>query len=231
MIGLLMIGFFSLPWGFMPDESAMEPQDRSALIMGMWVMMILIILFIGWLAGRRMIVRIRKEKVRKFIREFSLKDPFWNEEEMLKVSRTLFNYVQMAWIKRNFYYVTNYITDQLKAEWETRWQKMTNTNIGYHSSKLDIDRVIIVGVEDYSNNEKDSFSVEISGYIKRYMYNKSTMSVISKNTSELEYITDIYTFVRRNDRWQLNKIHYNAGILDILSMQVFFEKPGKPDHA
>ncbi len=207
----------------------MEAEYRATGIAGALIVLGLILLVVGWLRYRRVIVNRRKRKVRKFIEAFSKTDPFWNEQQMAEISREIFTYVQVAWVKRNFYYVTNYVTDELKKEWETTWKKMATMNYGFHCGKIDLDRVILIGVEDYSNDEKDSFSVEISGYLKRYMFNKRTMRVIYKNTSELEYITDVYTFVRRSDQWQLNKINYNADLSDVLDKKIAFEKPGKPE--
>lgn len=209
----------------------MTPAEKAAAITGVFIVLGLIAAFVVWIVARRLALKRKQLKVQKFIHEFQKNDPFWNENEMTEIAHEIFLNVQKSWVKRSAYYVGDYITDDLKSEWERSWEKMAQKNYGFQCGKIEMKSVTIIGAEDSSNNDKDTFSVEISAYLKRYMYHRGTMAVLSGYTSQLEYVTDVYTFVRRENKWKLHHVNYDASLLEVISKDVKVEKPGKPDKA
>jgi predicted lipid-binding transport protein (Tim44 family) len=205
------------------------PAEKRAALLGIIIFFTVLAMVVAWIVARKLALKRKKEKVEKFIHEFQKNDPFWDEKIMLEISHEIFYNVQNAWVKRSYYYLGDYITDELKLNWENAWEKMAKKNYGYQAGKIEIKSVTIIGAEDSSNNEKDTFSVEISAYLKRYMYERSTMSVLPGYTSQLELVTDVYMFVRRENKWKLNHIDYDASLLEVITKEVKIEKPGKPN--
>jgi hypothetical protein len=213
--------------GYFPDFGLMHQiqisyaqstpiENLHAAWDGFWVVMGPVLVYMLYYLAKRVILHRKRQQVLQFIQNFALNDPFWNAATMKNISTQMFIDVQYAWMKNEFRHIGPWLSDQLKNEWQDLWVSMQNNDYAFFVSAIDIQRVTIIAAEDYLDDNKDTFKVEISGYIKRYIKNRSTNQLALNHDPGLKSFTDIYTFIRREDQWLLNHIQYEANFGDIL---------------
>lgn len=187
---------------------------------------ILLLVFIGifsWLGYKLYLINKREQEIKFFIKMAKEKDSFWDEEAMIKTAKEIFIWVHQAWSKNNFKVIAPLLTDQLKKEWVEVWEGMKQMNYVYYCSITVIHEVMIVGAEDYEDNNKDSFTIEISANVRRYIYHKPTLTIEPNHTHEMQYVTDVYTFIRSENTWKLNEIKNNEGFTNLSKYKIMKE--------
>ena len=227
---LLYIGHLAAEYpGYLPDFGILKhliyqytENDISrahAAWDGFWFVAIpfLLVLFIKFC--KKLLVKIKRQKVIKLINGFAENDPFWNSKAMHTMSKDLFYEVQYAWFNNDFKDLAPMLSDKLKFEWQETWKIMKINNYKFVVGKIDVKNVNIISVEDHFDNNKDKFNVEVSGYIKRYVKNKPDDSLLARSASDIDGFIDIYSFIRQDDQWLLDEIHHGAKFVDIFRFE------------
>ncbi len=166
----------------------------------------------------------KKSLVKKFIKEFSKTDPFWNHDKMIELADSIFRSIQIAWYKNDFKAIKDSLTNHMKTDFINTWESLKSQNYRFICTSILVERVTIIGAEDHDGRDNDSFTVEISGRIIRYLLNNSTGKLVDDNTNSIQEFTDIYYFKRLENRWLLDKIRYDADITDTLGHKVIDNK-------
>jgi predicted lipid-binding transport protein (Tim44 family) len=193
----------------------LSPEERKmALWLGGFGALAVLVLIV-WLILMNLKYTARKQKVSKLIREFGKNDSFWNEEKMLVLGKLIFTSVQRAWWKSDFKEIGMFLTDGLKEEWIGTWVNFKKMNYVFHCRIIRIERVTVIAAEDYSDDTKDSFTLEISAELIRYLKIDRTKQLAPHNTANAKHVTDIYTFIRKDNQWLLDKINYSADLTEI----------------
>lgn len=208
-----------------------SPNSEFDNTYGQYIVIGVLVFFIGfvvWMIARQVARYTKKQKVKVFIADFKKNDPFWNEKTMQDAASEIFRFVQKAWLKRNFYYVTGMITDELEIEWEKRWAEMQKKGHIFHIGKLEIQDVIIVGAQDHSVNNKDSFTAEITANLIRYIYDTNKRTPLNGHYNGKALTTDIYVFRRQDNKWLLDKMEMESELSDAMLSKIKKEVPGKP---
>jgi predicted lipid-binding transport protein (Tim44 family) len=193
----------------------LSPQERQ---MALWLGGIILLGVLGliiWLTWMNARYEVKKQKVRQFLKEFEKKDRFWNEKEMLLIGKQIFTNVQKAWLQNDFKEIGNHLTERAKNEWTDTWLQMKNMDYVFHCRIVRIERVTIIAAEDHADDSKDNFTVEISAELIRYLKIDGTNQLAPHNTAFKTHITDIYTFIRKDNQWLLDKINYTADLTEI----------------
>jgi len=209
-------------------EMPVTDYANSALI-GTIITIAIFVVFIGWFTAKKVAIFNKKNRVGKFIRNFKKNDPFWDEFRMRDYASEIFLWVQTCYRNGDFRQLQSYITPELFQKITTEMEPILKKGYGFHYAQVEIENTAIVGAEDHSHNDKDSFSISYSGTMRRYVYSKRFRLPIDGHSNEPVYFTDIYHFIRRKDQWILSEITTDASLKDVLKTDIEEEKPGKPD--
>jgi predicted lipid-binding transport protein (Tim44 family) len=198
-------------------------NDQESLWNGMYIsigIFIPVIILMLWLYIRKKTKADRVFRVKEMIHRFSKSDPFWNEIQMRKLGKDMFHMVMHAWSKNDSKKIGPFLTDRLKKEWRDNWTNMIANGYVFVYNQIFVESVTVIGAQDFPDDSKDSFSVEISGYVKRYLEHKQSGTIVPKHGNELDNFMDIYTFVRVENEWLLNEIHPGAKFKDIFKVPI-----------
>jgi hypothetical protein len=231
-MNLPLISFVKVDYpGYFPDFGILprlvyiytekDLSNAHAMWDGLCLVFIPLFILCLVLVGRKLLIKWKRKQVLHFIQRFSVGDPFWDEIKMKETAVSMFQQVQYAWMRNEFRSIAPWISDRLKMEWQHTWLTLRQLNYAFLAGKIDITRVTIIAVEDHLNTYQHKFKVEISGYIKRYFKDGNTNLLVHKNTMELQAFTDIYTFVRGDDQWLLDGVHYSANFGHIMLAKNF----------
>ncbi len=206
------------PWIF--GDTTNMASDRLeqlyAAYNGFLVVIIPIALYVCWLIVKKVWLMIRKTRVKNYIQTFSTNDYFWNEKRMIEKAKEMFISVQKAWTRNEFVPLAPQLTDKLKMEWQEIWLRMRRRKYMFACSVIDIKRITIIGVIDHFDNHQDRFKVEITGYVRRYLRDNRQKMLTENSTTGLQKVTDIYSFIRYDDQWLLDGVHYSANFTDMV---------------
>jgi hypothetical protein len=216
--------------GYVPDFGLLEQisntyetpiESLHGAWDGFWIVMTPIGLYLLYYFTKKLLIARKRKKVLQFIHQFSITDPFWNAAVMKNIATSMFIDVQYAWMKLEFRNIVPWLSDSIKTEWQHLLATMQKNDYAFFVSSIDIKRVTIIAAEDYMDDAKDQFKVEITGYIKRYVKIKTSNQLALHQDPSLKAFTDIYTFIRQENQWKLLHIQHEANIGDIL----FAKKP------
>jgi hypothetical protein len=188
-----------------------------------------IIGFFVWLIVRSFMRMTKKEIVKNHLKKFSKTDPFWDEKRMIEAARIVHMNAHIAWAKRSQFYLTGLASDELIKEWTQIWNNLQERGLAFHSIKPEIDAITIVGAEDSSDNNKDTFTAEISAYVIRYVYEKATRQPIDGHYNGRNLVYDHFIFTRTDGKWLLTDVKFYTGLNDSMVIKTEQEKPGRPD--
>jgi hypothetical protein len=209
-----------------------SPNSQFDNTWGHYIVIAVLILFIGfpiWLIVRYFMRLAKKEVVRNFLEKFKSSDPFWDEKKMKQAAQIIYTNAHVAWAKKSTYYITGYASEDLIKAWEKLWENLGKQGLAFHNTRSEIDSITIVGAEDSSDNNKDTFTAEISAYVIRYVYDKITREPIDGHYNGKNLVHDLFTFTRTNNKWVLTKVKFYAGLNDSMLSKTEQEKPGRPD--
>jgi hypothetical protein len=185
--------------------------------------------FFVWLIVRYFMRQAKKEVVKFHLEKIRRNDPFWDERKMKQAVQMVHSNAHIAWAKRSPYYLTGIASEELIKEWVGIWNNLQKRGQAFHSTRPEIDSITIVGAEDSSDNNKDSFTAEISAYVIRYVYEKATRQPLDGHYNGKNLVHDHFTFTRKNDKWILTDVKFYTGLVDSILLKTEQEKPGKPE--
>ena len=158
----------------------------------------------------------KNKKAKKEIAISNNEDTFWNYDEMIQLANDLFYKMQDAWSQRNIDLVKDSITENLYKKYmkELHWMILKREqNI---VEDIEIKKLKIIGNEDYLDNELDRFTVYISGKMIDYSISDKTLEIITNKTKERVAFSDLYYFIRHDNKWLLDKIDNQVDLIKVL---------------
>lgn len=198
----------------------------SSTGLGFWKIIIFIILlpFILIYAAVVSIVTARKKnKAKSLAQKLEITDSVWNQRTMSARAEEVFLNVQKAWMERNMDLAKDYITDRLYTNYKFQTDDMLKRGVKNYMQDIQVKDVAIFSIEDYKDNNKDSFSAKISGTMLDYELSEATDVVTKGDRNKSHFFEDIYTFVRQGNTWLADAIHNDASLSDISKGRAFSE--------
>lgn len=154
----------------------------------------------------------KSKRARQLISQIGSRDVLWNYDEMIDLARDVFVKMQNAWMERNMDLVKDIVTERLYQEYqkELNWQKVKHEqNI---IEDIEIKRTEIIGIEDHEGKNNDMFTVYIKGKMVDYTVSDKTGRIYENKAKSKTVFVDLYYFLRRDDKWLLDKIDNNVSL-------------------
>ncbi|MGN6399109.1 MAG: Tim44 domain-containing protein [Flavisolibacter sp.] len=161
----------------------------------------------------------KSKKAKQLISQISSQDTLWNYNQMIDFAQDVFSRMQNAWMERNMELVKDIVTERLYMDYQKQlnWQKVKHEqNI---VEDIEIKRTEIIGVEDHAGKENDKFTVYIKGKLVDYTISDKTGKIYTNKSKNKAGFVDLYYFVRKNDKWFLDKIDNDVSLGKILKVK------------
>jgi predicted lipid-binding transport protein (Tim44 family) len=158
----------------------------------------------------------KNKRARQLISQLGTQDKLWNYEQMIDYAQEVFDKMQNAWMERNMELVKDIVTDRLYQDYQKKldWQKVKHEqNI---IEDIEIKRTEIIGMEDHAGKDKDTFTIYIKGKLVDYTISDKTGKVYTNKAKRKTSFVDLYYFLRREEKWLLDKIENDVSLGKIL---------------
>ncbi len=166
------------------------------------------------------IIRRKSKKAKIQIDKIHLTDPFWDYDSMIALVKEVFNQMQVAWGERNMELVKDLVTRDLYNDFQKQldWKKVKHEkNI---IEDIDIKKIRIIGdEEDAKDKSNDKFTAYIFGKMVDYAIDDRTGKKLVLYSSKKEKFSDLYYFVRQDDKWLLDKIQNRVTLAEVVKVK------------
>jgi predicted lipid-binding transport protein (Tim44 family) len=161
------------------------------------------------------IMEQKRNKVKKLTRQLEKEDKMWNYRYMTSQVEKIFFKVQEAWMKRDQNISKDLMSERIFNKHKMQTDLMVEEGRINVLSKINIKEITIFSIEDYKNDEFDTFSAFIIGSMIDYDIDEKTQNILNGSDSEIDNFKEIWTFIRRGNKWVLDEIDQNVTIGDI----------------
>jgi hypothetical protein len=171
---------------------------------------------IFWMNQR---IRMRKRMVSRALQTMAQTDPRWSEENLLEIAEKMFVALQNAWGSQDVKTMRGLLHPQLCPSWEAQIEEQKKRRENNRMVGLSIDDMRIVDVKNYSDDEKDAFSVcfdasaddqiLLNGHVVKSKYSK---------------FREFWTFHWHEGRWQLFAVTQASGWERFASSHIVYER-------
>ena len=133
-------------------------------------------------------------------------DPFWNYDDIVKFSKETFELIQKACTERNMDLVKDRVTDELYISYKKQFNWMEVKKEKNIIEDIQLKNVRIIGDEDYKDNNKDIFTVFLSGKLLNYTMSERSGEIFENSKKKRTFFRTFYYFQRHDNKWLLKKI-------------------------
>ena len=165
----------------------------------------------------------KNKKAKQIIEEIHSKDSIWDYDQMIDFSKQAFQRMQNAWSERNMDIVKDMVTPEFYQDYKKQldWLKVKHEQNLIEA--IEIKKSEMIGIEDHLDNKFDSFTVYIKGKMVDYTISDKTLKIYTNKSKQKTDFTDLYYFVRSNDKWLLSKIDGEVTLGKVIRMKEFIE--------
>jgi hypothetical protein len=128
-------------------------------------------------------------------------DPFWDYEKISAYTKTFYVELQNAWTKGDLRDVQHKISPRLYRNYTGILNRYKRRGLYNIIEDIDIRETAVIYFDDYSDNDKDSVAMLISGEMKDYF----SRSGSNKNVEKAPF-KDAFVFIRKNNELILDEI-------------------------
>lgn len=170
----------------------------------------------GFLAGVSAFIKfympLQEEKSNQVIKRSVAKEALWDIDHLKIFSRSMFYKVQHAYCHHDLAELHENCTERFLSDARkiVAVPPKTSVGIGY----IDVSETRIICCRNHEDDSKDVYVSYISGNI----------SVTGSGSASLYSFAHTYHFARDGNRWLLNYIDQNVGVLDLLKLKSVYEK-------
>lgn len=191
---------------------------------GSWILQIILFPFaLVYVIILNSKLKKKSKKVKELTEQLAKEDAIWNYRNLMSTSRIAFMRVQKAWMERNQDLVKDIMTQKIYNKHKSQTDEMIANETKNILEDIKISEIVIVSISDYKDDSKDSFSAYISASMIDYIVDLKTSKVISGDNSDSNSFSEIWTFLREDDKWKLEEINKNASFKYIDNSKVFSE--------
>lgn len=188
------------------------------------LLIIVIIALLGYGLVLSFLLFIKPKRSSKVIGLASQTDDLWNLEQINKLTFDVFCKMQKAWETRNLGAVKSIITKELYDELDKKITEMRSENRKNILEEINVNKITLISSVDYKDNAKDAYTAQIDGQMIDYIIDDRSKIIIENAQKSLGGFTDCYEFVRVNNKWILNKIYNDSGIIHLMDAKNYYEK-------
>lgn len=162
-----------------------------------------------------LIAEQKRNKVLKLSRQLEKEDRIWNYRYMISQVESIFFKVQGAWMKRDQNISKEFMSERIYNKHKAQTDLMIKEGRTNILSKMNIKEIMIFSIEDYKNDDLDTFSAFIQGSMIDYDIDDKTHAILTGSDTEIENFKEIWTFIRDGNKWLLDEIDQNVTLGDI----------------
>jgi predicted lipid-binding transport protein (Tim44 family) len=152
---------------------------------------------------------------KRVLKKSQSKDPMWNEDTLKHIAEKAFLLVHESLAKRDSAIVGDYVTDHMFMFHERDINELISNHEIYKYSSINITKIVVIGVEDYKENNDDTFSVRITGSMISYTTDENNGEYINNSPNNIKQFNNILEFVRDGNSWYLHKIYEDCVMDDV----------------
>lgn len=165
-----------------------------------------------WLLG------IKHRKSRLTLQK-AAKDAIWEFDSIKARIEEVYFQVQRAWMARDQELARDCMSDRLHRKHKLQTDAMIANGTVNMLEDINLLSATLVEVLDFQDDSKDQFWVHIEGSMIDYTVKESSGAVVRGDQKKRELFTELWKFVRVNDRWVLDEIDQEVGISDLAFMR------------
>lgn len=145
-------------------------------------------------------------------------DPIWDKEKIILFTKEEFKGIMNAWSNKDREFLKTHLTPELYKEWMIMVGKMDELGQTNLLNNLSVEEVILVDVEDFTDDTQDHYTASIIGSAKDHTVDADGNWVRpgwSKDAEpnprmEVQYFARLWTFYRSGDSWKLSKVDHGS---------------------
>lgn len=147
--------------------------------------------------------RINKKvnQVKSALQDIARREPQWSEAALLKFANDNFRSIQTAWGNQDLEFLKNELHPILFADWKLQVQELIARNEKNILVGLSIEKLSIVDVQNYSQDESDEFTVCIDARADDQTIRNG--EIIKSNNSDFR---EFWTYEWEKGRWMLREV-------------------------
>jgi hypothetical protein len=168
-------------------------------------------------------LRHKNKQCRRLLSEISQNDSFWDADQLRTYAEEAFFKLQEAWSKRDQEIARPYMTDRLFSKHKSQTDMMIQNNEKNILSNIDIRDMEIISVEDYEDNDKDSFWMFFCGSMIDYVINDKSSQVLRGSQEKAESFKEAWRFIRHSNVWKVDEIKSKITMHDLAEFKIHAE--------
>lgn len=207
-----------ITWVVMAVVPLVSAEDGRAGEVKDWMLVIIIgpilIIYIYYMY-------LKREKKLRGVEETldSLKgfDPIWDKEKIIAFTKEEFTGIMNAWSNKDREFLRTHLTTELYDAWIVLIDTMDEIGQKNLLKDLTVEEIILVDVEDYTDDAQDHYTASIIGSAKDYTVDPEGNWVqpgwgdAEPNPQKvLIHFARLWTFFRSGDSWKLSKVDHGS---------------------
>lgn len=195
--------------------------DNSAIV---YVVIIGLIALIIYSIVLSYLYFIKNKKSNKSLILASNRDSIWNLEEIKKHTFDVFCKTQKAWENRSLGTIKSIISKELYGDLDEKISNLRKEGRKNILEEITVNQITLLSCIDFKDNTKDEFMVQIDGQMIDYTIDDKSLTIIENENKSMSGFTDCYQFIRKENKWILNKIYNDTGIFHVMDAKSHFEE-------
>lgn len=167
---------------------------------------------------------IKSKKSKKTLILASSRDSIWNIEEIKNHTFDVFCKTQKAWENRYLGSIKSIISKELYDELDVKIGDLRKEGKKNILEEITVNQITLLSCIDFKDNTKDEFTAQIDGQMIDYTIDDKGLAIIENESKSMAGFTDCYQFIRKENKWILNKIYNDTGIFHVMDAKSHFEK-------
>lgn len=159
--------------------------------------------------------------VKKILKRIARKDDAWEYNKIQQGIKDCFYMVQEAWRCRNQRLAIEYTTQRLYTEHKTQLDRMKRRKHVNILSDIKINKIDLIELHDFDDNDKDGFCALIHGSMVDYTVHETTRELIEGNKDSKKFI-ELWHFQRQGDKFVLSQIDDKVFFLNLINLNSMY---------
>lgn len=166
----------------------------------------------------------KRWRAERLANRLSENDKMWHLRDMKARVELAFFKVQQAWMERDQNLARDFMSDRIYEKHKMQTDAMISAGTKNILENINLLSTLITSVEDYADNNRDTFVALIKGRMTDYHINEKTKTVIKGYPSKTENFEELWRFIRVNDQWVLDEIDQSVNTDDLKYARAYTQK-------
>ncbi len=207
--------------GFSRSHGIGDSSSSPLLFFIAGIIAFAVLIYMAILAG---LISFKNSSSLRILNSSSAEDKTWNLDYIKKTVFEIYKEMQYSWEVRSLHPVKKIITDSLHSELQIKIDELKQNNEKNILRDIVINEITIISTQDYKDNNKDAFTALIYGSMVDYGIHDKTGEFLYNEDKISESFSDCYEFIRKDDKWILNKLYNDVNLAHVMDAINYKEK-------